>query len=90
MRMLCSNSVLPFHVRVKLLRSVPVVTQRPQGVTFSPAGVALLALAQDGIRQRGRRRPEAEGVVGKGLQGRASVRLHGCKTLQFLRHRFYG
>lgn len=97
MRMLCSNSVFPFHVRVKPLCSVPTVTQCPRAGDIlpgvhspSPAGVALLALAQDGIRQRGRRRSEAEGVVGKGLQGRAAVRLHGCKTLQFLRHRFYG
>lgn len=56
----------------------------------SPAGVALLALAQDGVGERGRRRSEVEGVVGKGLQGRARVGLHGCKALQFLRHRLDG
>lgn len=54
--------------------------------TGSPAGVALLALAQDGVGERGWRRSEIEGVVGKGLQGRARVGFHGCKALQFLCH----
>lgn len=58
-----------------------------RGMPGSPAGVALLALAQDGVGERGWWRSEVEGVMGKGLQGRARVGLQGCKALQFLCHR---
>lgn len=37
----------------------------------SPARVALLALPEDGVRERRGWGPEVEGVVGEGLQGAA-------------------
>lgn len=58
----------------------------PGALSVSPACVALLALPEDGVRERRGWGPEVEGVGGEGLQGAAGFCLHGRKALQLLSH----
>lgn len=60
-----------------------------RGMPGSPAGVALLALAQQRLGERAGRRAEVEHGWHR-LDQLAGLRLQGAETLQLLGHVFYG